>query len=591
MHFSRISLAASVAALTFLAGCATDGGPSQAKPFDPAQQLVRDAASDPGQVRMHDRPMIMAEPIIRERGAWLEKVRVSFSEPSGPIPVSQLVRSIRDQSGINITSQLPLGDYVYSGYGLDDVDGKTAMDVVFGSVGLDYQVKDKERVVQIVPVSSETWMLNIGPRETSFSSSAQSGSEAGTAGSGSSGGDGGIDGVVSTSANNSSDTESSTTQNENFWTSLEEELTERLTYLVPVKKASQGGSASFFPPGRVPSGSLATSQLDIPSASGGAGGQNESKLFDEVKVGRLAINPVNGSVTVQAPKHVLKTISEYMERIEAAYNTMLEFEGRLILVNRTDSSSQGIDLSAFRSFASGKYGFIFRNNALDGLTVSAPPNFSASSASTISSNLLGVINSDQINPLSVFLAFLESQGEIMSVQRPTLSTTSGVPVTTSEFNRTYVNIVSEESQAAGLGGAATSRKNTLVPFEFGTSLRISPRFDPEKNQIRALISLTQVLQAGSITIDQFVSGSGGAAVPISTQIPLDRRIEYQGEALLRDGDLIILGGQSIDRMQQNSSGITGMGDVPLLGQLFGKKSNDSSESIYYFALQVKTRQL
>lgn len=573
------------------AGCASYAPPAMEKPqFNETDPLLKQR----DRVRVSGLPMVSAKPVLKEPGDWLKAYRVTFSEPSSPIPVSELVRMLRKETGINITSQLPLGDYLYRGYGLTSVDGMTAMDVIFGSLGLDYEVDDEYKVVRIIPVSEQTWTLTVGKRETAFASSASSGSAAsgggasgggGGGGGGGGSGEGGLDGLVSSAANNSSEGSVSISQTEEFWGSLEAELTSRLTHLVPVTGRLSGTTDGRISADDVSSGAPPPIRVEEIAATSG----ESSDLFREVRVGRLTVNPVSGTITVQAPRTVLKKIGHYIDSIENRMGTMLEFEGRLILVTNNQSESKGIDLSAFRAFAENRYGMVFRNNALDGVTVSPPPSFSAQSSSSISGNLLGVINSDVLNPMSVFMAFLESEGQVTTMQRPKLSTTSGVPVSTAAFDRTYVNIVSEQNQASGLTGAVASRQNTLQPFEFGVSLNISPRYDPVNSQVRAMISLIQIVQSGTIQIDQFVSGPGGQAQPIRTTIPLDRRIEYQGEAILRDGDLIILGGQTIETTRNNESGITGLNKIPGLRHLFGRSDSAKTESVYYFALQVKTR--
>ncbi|QHS09122.1 type II secretion system protein GspD [Sinimarinibacterium sp. NLF-5-8] len=591
MSFPLKTLIASavVAGGLSVGGCATTQAVSDVAQAQPVNPVLKQR----DRVRVSRLPLVSADPVIAESGQWLKTRRITFSEPKTAIPVSELVRMLRDQTGVNITSQLPLGDYLYQGYGLTDVDGITAMDTIFGSLGLDYELDDRHQVVRIIPVSERSWTLTVGPRTTAFSSSTSSGSAAASSGasSSSSSGEGGLEGVVSSSANNSSEGSISISQSEQFWEALQAEIESRLTHLVPVSAKYGTRAVDAAPPVSLddwPEGTAGTSApLRVQSIAATSSGNTD--LFREVKVGRLSINAVNGTITVQAPRNVLTKIGHYIDSIENRMGTMLEFEGRLILVSNNTSKSEGVDLSAFRAFAENKYGLVFRNNALDGLTVSKPPAFAASSASAISGNLLGVINNDTLNPMQVFMAFLESQGKVTTMQRPKLSTTSGVPVSTSQFDRTYVNIVSEQNQASGIAGAVASRQNTLLPFEFGVSLNISPRYDPVNSQVRAMISLTQIVQSGNIEVDQFVSGAGGEAQAIRTAIPLDRRIEYQGEAILKDGDLIILGGQTVENTQDNQSGITGLSRIPVLRHLFGRTEAVKSESVSYFALQVKTR--
>lgn len=241
--------------------------------------------------------------------------------------------------------------------------------------------------------------------------------------------------------------------------------------------------------------------------------------------------------------------------------------------------------SLFKKFAE-NYGVVVTNNALGGITFTPPVSgpVRVTTGSTIAQSAIGVVSAD--NLLQAFFAYLESETQVTTIQRPLINTTNGVPASFTQTDKVYVNNVSENTSTSQ-AGATISRSNNLIPFEFGTILRVNPRYDAHNQRIRALISLVQVIQSGFTDIDQFVTGANGSATPVSTRIPLDRRVEYQGETLLTDGTLVVLGGQQFSTKQTGGNGVTGL-RTSFLAPFFGRSSDTDQVSTYYFALSVRT---
>lgn len=552
-------------------------------------EKIEDLKKAPSNVSEVDEPYVDPRPVETNRGLWLKQITVSLAEPAVPITAAEIVRMLRAH-GINLTSSLPLSSYTYQGYGVSNADALTAMTMLFGAMGLDFRVDDERRFVEVVPMGSRTWTLNIGDRKSEFKAGGDSGSTggaasggSGTAGGSSSGGSqaGGLTGITGTTTTGGETSKTDLAAADDFWGQFASEIENRLKVLVPLKRsvpAVQGAPGAFTAPG------VGVVQSGGSSAAGG-----EEEMFKEIKVGRASINKTTGSITVQAPRIMLDDINQYIERVDAEYNTVLEFDGQILLVSTTEQSSRGIDIAAFKEFADGKYPFYFTNNSLGGVTISPNPQGIPvpGLSDPLSGTLVGAIRNGADSTIQVFSAYLESVGDVVTLQKPFLATTTGVPVVFSQFEKSYFNNVSETATQNQFGNPTVSRTNTLIPFDFGTALRIYPRYDVHKKVIRANISLTQILQAGTQTIQQFLSDAAGTRT-ISSAIPLDRRIEYHGETLLRDGDVVILGGQTIRTDESNADGIPKLRDGAA-GDAFGTRKRKGTYSTYYFVMKVKTR--
>lgn len=526
--------------------------------------------------------------IQEDRIDWLRDIRVSIGEPSRPINLKELARMFTSQ-GVPITYSLPLDGYTYSGFGVPQSDAYTALKLILSSMNLDFEINDKAKTVEIIPMKSKRWTLNATPTTSTFDISGES---SGLASSEGGGGEGELSGIAS---NSSETSRSSVSSESDFWANLTQELNERLTILLPTvsdivasepidfrERTSFGGNG-------ISTNSSNITPISRAGSSSTFSAKKDEQPFREVRIGRLSINKDTGSVMVQAPQFILNEIEEYMQDLEEKLNSVVSINGLIVFVSSDDKERQGIDLSAFATFA-GDYGLSVTNNALGGLTVSggmdAEGNVTLPSAQAINGNGTNIGVSSNDNMLRVFSAFLENNGEVTTLQRPNMSSSHGVPAVFSAYDTTYVNTVSEESAAGGSdGNAAVARTNTLVPFQFGTALRVLPRYSPEDDLVRAQIALTQVLEAGTQVIDQVVGGANGGIQTLQTAIPLDRRIDVAGEIIIPDGSLVVFGGQRVSSINSQSTGVTGLKDT-FLGSLFGNRSRERSETLYYVALQV-----
>lgn len=546
---------------------------------------------------------------VLEAAEWLKKIQIEL-RIDNPTPLSAVVEKLSGQ-GVNVVSDLPLNSYTYTGR-ITKTDAGTALKVILGSVGLDYIADESRKLVVIKPMASRTWFLNIGNRRSNYSSdgsvqatstpSASGGSSgASTAASGSSptgagsqsgasssSGTGGTAGAGQSgqSINASQSGGTGVASADDFWSSLASEMKNRLTVLMPRNGTPSPAPSFGLPP--VPGAGMPINMPIQPQIMqpAGAGLGESNNLYVSRQIGSFSLNPETGAITVQAPHWILKDLDAYLTRVQEMYNTDITFSGELVLVTNTRTDSEGLDLSAFASWASGKYAAVIANNALGGITVSLPnggvPSVSAG-AQPVGGALAGLQYKGSRDTLQVFNAFLSEVGKVSVIQRPLITTTSGVPGVFSKKFTDYYNTVSQQAAAGGTGSAATATQNTLVPIDLGTELRINPRIDVTTGLIRAQLTLNQAIQSGTKNVPQTIT-SGNSSSTVITSIPLVTRQNLSGEVLLRDGDLIVVGGQTEDNASADENGLPG-NDGPL-GGIFGTKKATRGAQTYYFALRV-----
>lgn len=619
-------VAAIAAAVALLSACGTA---SQAIHADVAQGKIKGdvAFNSPIRIAPQSRVTEVRGKILPataltniKTNDWLKKVQVEL-KIDNPTPLSAIVEKLSAQ-GLNIVSDLPLNSYTYSGK-VTRTNADAALKAILGSVGLDFQVDDERHLVMVTPMTSRSWYLNIGNRRSSYSSDGSSQSSSSSTSSStntaSAAGSSGASGATGAMGNNSglggassapmsgqtgqsgqsgqsSGSGSGTAQAggtgvasaDDFWTSLSTELKSRLSVLLPRgADPSQQTSFSPSPSGMQPPVPGLGMQQQPMRAPGGQGQSDSAGQYVSRQIGTYSLNPETGAITVQAPHWILNDLDVYIKRVQEMYNTDITFSGELVLVTSNHTDAEGFDLAAFASWAGGKYSAVIANNALGGITVSLPtpggaPSVSAGSQ-TIAGPLMGFQSQGSSNAMNIFNAYLSSIGKVSVIQRPLITTTSGVPGVFSKKFTDYYNTVSQQAAAGGTGSAATATQNVLVPVDLGTELRINPRIDISTGLIRAQLTLNQAIQSSIKNIAQTIT-FGNNTTSVNTPIPLITRQNISGEILLRDGDLIVVGGQTEDNITADESGLPGQ-DGPM-GGFFGTKKITRGTQTYYFALRV-----
>ncbi len=114
-----------------------------------------------------------------------------------------------------------------------------------------------------------------------------------------------------------------------------------------------------------------------------------------------------------------------------------------------------------------------------------------------------------------------------------------------------VPFVTGQFTATGTGGASVNPFQTIERKDVGTTLRVKP----------------QVSESGTVKLQIFQEVSSVQNTTLSAGIITNRRA-IESNVLVDDGQIIVLGGLIEERIQGNEDKVPGLGDVPVVGQLF-----------------------
>ena len=578
-------LAASVAVA--LSACTTGIGEfsettnQHSKELEEWKKLM--AAPRGERIKITDMP-VAGQRVALQKHRWLKDKRISLAvSKSGDGVTAQSLAVMLKENGIEIMSSLPLDGYRYNGFGVKNVDGETALRMLFSPMGLDYDINDDNQYVVITPNRAKTFYLKFGERKSTYESGSISGN-VGSGGSSSGGGEGGASvGGVETGLETG---EGKINIESDFWGSLEKELDSLLTQCIPTASAVSSASLPPLPLEMGGSGIMAMQQQMPQQMMGAAAGAASTSLCADQKIGNFSLNPSTGAITVQAPHWILDSVGKYLDNVKTDNAVTLVYEGMLISVTTSREKSEGIDLQGFISFANGELGMSVANNALGGVTVSPTGNVTVG-GNAVADTILGV-QKLRGNPAQAFLAYLEANSDFSIKQKPRVAVTNGMPGEFGQYDTLYYTQISQNTTGGdSTASGVVATQNQLIPFKVGSLIRIVPYYDNETGFVRSPITFTQSIQTGTYETTQYVT-AGNTTTPIPSIIPLIRDSNYSGEVLMKDGDMLIIGGQVSETNESTGSGLPGYNAKGnIISGIMGQKRHKDQVSTYYLALTLR----
>ena len=287
----------------------------------------------------------------------------------------------------------------------------------------------------------------------------------------------------------------------------------------------------------------AASELETPVSS---------KQFTQSSTGaRIVADSRLNAVIIRDTADRMTAYQDLIDDLDSP-SQMVEIEATIIDVNTDKTRELGIDWQYRNSDSVG----VGINTSNDGPGLLSPGS-NVQGAGAILSLALG--GRDQF--LSRIRA-LEEKGAARVVSKPHVITLSDVEAVLGATTEFFVRVAGDEEV-------------DLFNVPVGTTLRVTPHVFQESGQ--SLIKLLVNIEDGTASSSQQVD-----------QIPVIERANINTQAVVNEGDSLLIGGLVRDSYKQVARSVPVLGSIPILGRLFKSTSNQSSRVERLFMITPRT---
>ncbi|MHA4871185.1 pilus (MSHA type) biogenesis protein MshL [Duganella sp. PWIR1] len=530
-----------------LGGCQT---PSTRDTYDKINSEVNAASARPAVVTQSDAvasallPPVsqLADQLPKARAVLDERFNVSFNN----VPVQQFYNSIVAGTRYNMLINPEVTGNITAN--LKDVTLFEALDAVRELYGYDYKVEGTR--IYIRPLTMQTKMFKINyltavrKGGSSLRVSSTSVANAGTSNSGGQNNNG------SGGNNNNNNNNGSDPNNPNG-----------------------GGSQSQRDSANVSTRSESDFWLELKTAL--------DALVATGKDGRnVTISPQSGVIVIRAMPEELRNVDMYLRATQLSVDRQVILEAKILEVELNSNFQSGVNWAAFGKFAAGGNNRFSAGTLQPGSTLgplgtplssTGPAGISATPGSLIgaSADAVGSLfgMAFQTSNFAALISFLEGQGTVHVLSSPRIATMNNqkalLKIGTDEF---FVTGVSTTTTTNSSGGGTSSPTVTLQPFFSGVVLDVTPQIDEEGNIL--LHVHPSVSQVSTVNKGLNLGSLGNFNLPLAASSTSEMDSMVRGQ----NGQVVAIGGLMRQATTTDRSGVPGANSVPVLGALFGSKS-------------------
>ena len=430
------------------------------------------------------------------------------------------------------------------------------LDRIARQVDMRYELEGK--TLFVLPDSPFLRLYKVDYPNITRESTSSTGSESQVASTGSAGASG---------TGNSSSASIRNSSNNRFWVTLTENIRDLLREtdrVVAADAATTTAPVTVVAPVRTAPGATTTGISTAAALTPAVA----PPVFREAA--SVIANPETGVISVRATGKQHSRVREFLDLIVGNARRQVLIEATIVEVALTNDYQQGINWSIIRNAINiGETALslaLLPGGGRAPLTGNAPPFLGT----------LGLTTSRGRNDISATVRLLESFGKTRVLSSPKVSVMNNQAALLKVVdNKIYFTITVTPGTPASLGVPATPAIYTTnvntVPVGFLMNVTAQIGDDDE-------ITLNLRPSVSRITSYANDPNPALAAFNITNRIPEIQTREFESIMKVRDGETAVLGGLMQDEQAGATDQIPGIGNIPVAGELFKLRSNQSNKS-------------
>lgn len=273
----------------------------------------------------------------------------------------------------------------------------------------------------------------------------------------------------------------------------------------------------------------------------------------------VILTPSTGMAVVRADAKTLASVKKYLERAELILKRQVILEAKILEVSLSKGYQQGIDWS----FSDSSKSLDSNGDPKRGLSLGQEAQSIVTEAGGVFASVL------KFNNFDTTINLLGTQGNVQVLSSPRIATVNNqkavIKVGSDEFYVTDIDFESNNDTNSN------STNVELTPFFSGIALDVTPQISEEGKIILHVHPTISKVEDQQKTIS--VSGA-------ETNLPLAFSSIRESDSIItaENGQIVVIGGLIQNRNADKNSSVPFFGDLPLIGELFKQKHEDSEKT-------------
>lgn len=289
----------------------------------------------------------------------------------------------------------------------------------------------------------------------------------------------------------------------------------------------------------------------------------------------VTINAGAGVILVRATPAELRQVTEYLRAVQITIERQVMLEAKIVEVQLSKGSETGINWGAFRS--QGTDGHVGLLNLMPGTTLTGTvlsnSNVSVTPGTGVSSSAAGkgfYGLAIQTPNFAALLSFLETQGNVQVLSSPRIAALNNQKaVLKVGSDDTFVTSVTNNVTTSNNGNTVNSPTVGTKTYFSGISLDVTPQIDDTGTVMLHVHPAISVATTKNLSLTLGDAGTyqvPGVAISIN---------ETDSMVRVRDGQIVAIGGLMQQSGSLSTSGLPGLSDAPVVGNLFRYKQTSN----------------
>ncbi|MFZ5491306.1 MAG: secretin N-terminal domain-containing protein [Pseudomonadota bacterium] len=279
--------------------------------------------------------------------------------------------------------------------------------------------------------------------------------------------------------------------------------------------------------------------------------------------GSVVVSPQSGVIIVKSTPANLNLVEKFLRLTEAIGARQVMLEAKILEVQLNDSYQSGINWARLAS--NGKLGIGVNGLNLDGATPINPigtvDQMLGGAVPGADGSVFGVAFND--GDFGAIINLMKSQGAVHVLSSPRIAAVNNqkavLKVGTDDFFVTEIS----GGTVASLGVPATPPNVVVRPFFSGIALDVTPQVDDKETiTLHVRPSVSNVREKRK---DIELGDLGSFTLPLASS----SISETDSVVRLKNGQVVAIGGLMSQTFDDSKNRVPLLGDIPVLGQLFG----------------------